>query len=150
MLSPYSLGALLRLLSSLWPPEHLQLLADQTRYLLAENFEVVIYQRLSNAGEVWNYTDPEDEFATPVYGDLKTNVPRTLMEFSDFPWPARASLFLVHQLVKICLQFYSIVFAVPIRFKAQVVDVHHCLYRHEQKWQVTTQNVGKEQTSKVQ
>jgi len=54
-----------------------------TRYLLSEGFQVTTYERKFDAGGVWNTTDKE--YLAGLYDGLLANVPRTLMEFSDFP-----------------------------------------------------------------
>ena len=43
--------------------------------------EVVVYEKGSEVGGLW--TDP----ASPIYPDLKTNLPTDLMKFSDLDYP---------------------------------------------------------------
>lgn len=64
-----------------------------TKHLLAEGCHVTVFERKTAAGGVWNTGPGAGRWPTPVYEGLETNVPRTLMTFSDFPWPTSASLF---------------------------------------------------------
>ncbi|KXJ87001.1 hypothetical protein Micbo1qcDRAFT_218203 [Microdochium bolleyi] len=47
------------------------------------------------------------QFISPVYDQLETNIPHTLMNYSDAPFPQDCSLFPPHQVVRGYLQSYA-------------------------------------------
>ncbi|KAK9815265.1 hypothetical protein WJX72_000885 [[Myrmecia] bisecta] len=63
------------------------------RELLREGLNVTVYEQSSHLGGVWKYEEEvEDDLRNPskrvhssMYQDLRTNLPRQLMSFSDFP-----------------------------------------------------------------
>ncbi|KAK5125656.1 hypothetical protein LTR85_011930 [Meristemomyces frigidus] len=103
------------------------------KYLLAEGFEVTMLERKGGAGGVWNTAPGNGYWPSPVYDGLETNVPRTLMTFSDSPWPTDASLFPTSSTVKAYLQAYldqlktSDCYSSNLRveFNAEVTEVRH-------------------------
>jgi cation diffusion facilitator CzcD-associated flavoprotein CzcO len=62
-------------------------------------------------------------FQSPVYDLLETNIPHTLMGYSDWKFPTGTSLFPSHQTVKEYLQGYAKDFLSSILFHTQVVDI---------------------------
>lgn len=74
--------------------------------LLAEGFNVTIFERKTGPGGLWNTAPGTGCWPNPVYEGLETNVPRTLMTLSDFPWPTNASLFPTSSCVHQYLQQY--------------------------------------------
>ncbi|XP_031638724.1 senecionine N-oxygenase-like [Contarinia nasturtii] len=64
-----------------------------SRYLLAEKYNVTIYEQSEQFGGIWWYTDKtgKDQYGVGVhsamYQGLRTNLPHQLMEFPDFPYP---------------------------------------------------------------
>ncbi|OKL60935.1 hypothetical protein UA08_03714 [Talaromyces atroroseus] len=62
-------------------------------------------------------------FQSPVYDLLETNIPHTLMNYSDWKFPTGTSLFPSHQTVKEYLQDYAKTLLPSISFHTQVVDV---------------------------
>ncbi|CAJ2512452.1 Uu.00g054670.m01.CDS01 [Anthostomella pinea] len=51
------------------------------RRLIAEGLEVTVYERKDQAGGVWMLTaDADDAYVSPMYENLETNFPRTLMD----------------------------------------------------------------------
>ncbi|KAK5158843.1 monooxygenase [Recurvomyces mirabilis] len=63
------------------------------KYLLGEGLLVPISERKAQPGGVWNTTRMDDCTSSPVYDGLETNLPRSLMTFSDVPWLKDTSLF---------------------------------------------------------
>lgn len=77
------------------------------RRLAAEGFQVDVFERRQQAGGLWDYSpDPNSRFASAVYSDLQTNLPRQLMELHDYPW-TNQPLFMQHILVKKYLRDYA-------------------------------------------
>lgn len=62
-------------------------------------------------------------FQSPVYDLLETNIPHTLMGYSDWKFPKGVSLFPSHQTVKQYLQGYAKKLLSLIVFHTQVLDV---------------------------
>ena len=64
------------------------------RELLREGHSPTIFEQGSRPGGVWVYTDDVEEGAAPVgapvhssmYRNLRTNLPREVMSYSDFPF----------------------------------------------------------------
>ncbi|XP_018335753.1 senecionine N-oxygenase-like isoform X2 [Agrilus planipennis] len=63
------------------------------KYCVAEGYSVDIFEQNGSIGGVWVYSDyvdfDEDGFPlqAAMYKGLRTNVPKELMEYSDFPYP---------------------------------------------------------------
>lgn len=118
------------------------------RRLSAEGFNVTIYERRTQTGGVWNYTETPDSedgllmgawnrwdgnadrqsnFASAVYDDLQTNFPRQLMELQDCPWRDQP-LFMSHRLVRQYLADYARQMPSNVQFRGgkEVVDLYHC------------------------
>ncbi|KAH8596796.1 putative flavin dependent monooxygenase [Bisporella sp. PMI_857] len=83
-------------------------------------------------------------FVSPVYDSLDTNIPHTLMNFSDFPFPDAVPLFPSHKIVRQYLEDYSVNIRHLIKFSTQVLDVKPV---EGGRWWVTTKEVvsGKEE-----
>lgn len=81
-------------------------------------------------------------FQSPVYDLLETNIPHTLMGYSDWKFPKGTSLFPSHQAVKQYLQSYAKDLLSSIVFHTQVIDVR---LRDEQTansgWKVSVQDL---------
>ncbi|EDN02665.1 flavin-containing monooxygenase [Histoplasma capsulatum] len=65
----------------------------------------------------------EASFISPLYDGLETNIPHTLMRFSDKPFPADTQLFPGSETVLRYIEEYSEDVKHLIRFQVQVVDV---------------------------
>lgn len=70
------------------------------RQSLAQGHECVAFEQSDRIGGTWNYTDRThfDEFGLPIhssmYQGLKTNLPKELMEYEDFPYEEKGRSFL--------------------------------------------------------
>ncbi|KAK8066309.1 FAD/NAD(P)-binding domain-containing protein [Apiospora hydei] len=110
------------------------------KYLLAQkSFKTVtIFERSADVGGVWNYsTAPPTDWATdtgssaleesgnPMYDQLHTNIPASLMQFSDLALttPDDRRVFPSRQRVQAYLQDYAAEIRDLIRFSTAVLDV---------------------------
>jgi cation diffusion facilitator CzcD-associated flavoprotein CzcO len=122
------------------------------RYLLAEKvFNVQLFEQKPTVGGVWAYnhltiadddfsiprtkpsdkadnpivTEPENgvpQFVSPVYDSLETNIPHTLMNFIDLPFPPGTSLFPRHTVVKEYLDAYAKDLHPLIKISSQILE----------------------------
>ncbi|KRX64719.1 Flavin-containing monooxygenase FMO GS-OX-like 9, partial [Trichinella sp. T9] len=116
---------------------------------LIKNATVVVYEILDRVGGTWNYTDQvgediRNETRHPVlYKNLKTNLPKEIMGFPDFPFKNTIKeSFICHQLVSDYLQDYAKHFNLlqHIKFGYKVTDVH-AHPNGEYCWQLEVKNV---------
>ena len=91
------------------------------RYLLANDFEVIVFEHDSSVGGTWLYSpltpstnqqnEGEDGDLDPlrsaIYDSLVTNLPMQAMAFSDFPFVNDEISFVHHPVVLEYLQGYS-------------------------------------------
>lgn len=65
---------------------------SSAKHCLDKSYECDVYEQTGKIGGIWNYTEAldYDEEGIPVhtvmYEDLKTNLPKELMEYRDFPY----------------------------------------------------------------
>ncbi|KRX27704.1 Flavin-containing monooxygenase FMO GS-OX-like 9 [Trichinella nelsoni] len=116
---------------------------------LIKNATVVVYEIWDRVGGTWNYTDQvgedfRNETRHPVlYKNLKTNLPKEIMGFPDFPFKNTIKeSFICHQLVSDYLQDYAKHFNLlqHIKFGYKVTDVH-AHPNSEYCWQLEVKNV---------
>ena len=81
------------------------------------------------------------QFLSPVYDDLDTNIPHTLMNYSDLPFPKGTPLFPHHTLVLEYLGRYADDLRQLIQFGIQVLDVQLSSAKGRDKWLVRTRNL---------
>ena len=79
--------------------------------------------RLSGAGDMLGATAKEATFASPMYDDLETNIPKELMQYSDYPFSEELRLFPEREKVLRYLEEYAQEVRHLIRFQIQVYDV---------------------------
>ncbi|KAJ5162256.1 Flavin monooxygenase FMO [Penicillium capsulatum] len=139
------------------------------KYLIAENhFEsITIFEQRGEPGGVWNYTgdkgievgpvprtkpsktprEPlESVFASPIYDSLETNIPNSMMQFCDAPFPVGAALFPAHSVVRDYLHEYAEELRPFIQFQSLVVDI--TLQKHARpEWTVTWRDLKTGRTS---
>jgi cation diffusion facilitator CzcD-associated flavoprotein CzcO len=88
------------------------------RYLQSEAAfsTIAVFEQRGAVGGLWNATphvdaaapgDGEPPFASPVYDGLHTNLPHSLMRFSDLPFPDAAPLLPPHDVVREYLERYA-------------------------------------------
>jgi cation diffusion facilitator CzcD-associated flavoprotein CzcO len=79
------------------------------------------------------------EFETPLYDNLEANIPKSLMAYSDKPFPDDAPLFPKHEMVLKYLEEYAEEVRHLIRFQTQVLDVQLKDYPEApDQWAVTS------------
>lgn len=108
---------------------------------IENNFEVTVYEQTPLLGGLWNYTDQtgEDEHGVPfgyMYRDLRTNVPKEIMRFTDFDVNnVQDRSYLTADEVLQFLHSYADEFDIRkvIKFQHQVIRV---LPMKEEKWEV--------------
>lgn len=66
--------------------------------------DITLLERDTTVGGVWNYDEGNPR--KPMYKRLRTNLPKEIMAFREFPWPATDGSFLSHQCVQAYLQEY--------------------------------------------
>lgn len=86
-------------------------------------------------------TNGDIVFQSPVYDLLETNIPHTLMGYSDWKFPKGTSLFPSHQAVKQYLQDYAKELLSSIVFHTQVIDVRLRHETAESGWKVSVQDL---------
>lgn len=87
-------------------------------------------------------------FQSPVYDMLETNIPHTLMNYSDWKFPAGTPLFPSHQTVKKYLQDYAKELLPFISFHTQIVNVKpRSEDSKDSGWVVTALNLRSQQLS---
>lgn len=145
-----------------------------TRYLVAEKaFEIEIFEQQETVGGVWcatpnhtvneNFSIPRTQpsllpnkpvwegenfkFISPVYDILDTNIPHTLMNYSDQEFPKGSSLFPQHGVVREYLERYADDIRHLVRLGTQIIDVKPL--GETGKWTVTRREIksGKETSS---
>lgn len=79
---------------------------------------------------------------TPVYGDLETNIPHPLMQFSDQDFPEGIPRFPKHDVVLAYLEKYAKNVRHLIHFSTQVVDISlQISSQGKDTWRVKTVNL---------
>ncbi|KAJ0148475.1 Thiol-specific monooxygenase [Colletotrichum tanaceti] len=155
------------------------------RYLLAENkfSKVQVFEQRDTVGGVWAYSPlnvvdgdftiprtrptrhPDTavavegrsarQFVSPVYDHLETNIPHTLMNYSDRKFPADASLFPSHRVVKKYLEDYAEELRPVISLSTQVLSVNKASDATDHGggggggWEVETRDLGTDETTKA-
>lgn len=117
--------------------------------------KIDVYEQRSNVGGIWNLSgnrrsqrvdvpqtnprygmaDPLDqslEFESPLYDYLETNIPKTLMAYSDLPFADDLPLYPKHEDVLRYLEEYAEPVKHLVRFQTQVIDLHPLKRRQEQ------------------
>ena len=82
-------------------------------------------------------------FYTPLYDRLETNIPRSLMGFSDQDWPQDSQLFPKHETVTEYIEKYSEDVKHLISFQTQVLSVEQVEGSDNdlERWLVKTQTI---------
>ncbi len=77
------------------------------RVLQREGIEPIIFEKEAQATGVWNYQ--RNSGSRPMYSGLRTNLPRELMAFREFPWggDGKTMSFVTHSEVKDYLKRYT-------------------------------------------
>lgn len=72
------------------------------------NFQVSVFESRNRAGGIWDYSNSDDngKKARPMYKHLRTNLPKELMAFREFPWVGTEDSYVTHTEVKKYLDDY--------------------------------------------
>ncbi|SLM38714.1 flavin dependent monooxygenase [Lasallia pustulata] len=146
-------------------------LAAAKYLLAEEAFDKIdVFDQRSNVGGVWNYTAEADDqlgqvsrtdphqpverplwrdvegekqpvFVSPMYNRLETNIPHSLMRFSDLEFPQDTQVFPPREVVLRYLETYAESVRHLIQFSTQVVDVHLQMDGRHPRWLVRTQDI---------
>lgn len=82
-------------------------------------------------------------FISPMYERLEANLPKQLMQHSDFPFPDGDQLFPTHASISKYLERYAESVTPLIRFGQQVVSV----WKEEEAWQLRSVNLASQATT---
>ncbi|KAK4553282.1 monooxygenase [Recurvomyces mirabilis] len=97
----------------------------------------------SNASKILDEDKQETAaFLTPLYDRLETNIPKSLMGFSDLDWPENSQLFPKHETVMEYIEQYAEDVRDLISFQTQVMDVR---LTEDERWTVRTQRVSRDE-----
>ncbi|XP_072255478.1 uncharacterized protein [Pyxicephalus adspersus] len=107
----------------------------------------IVFERTGQVGGTWVYTgelDPSTHTHSSMYRDLKTNLPKEIMEFPDFAFDQSLPSFIHHSEVLKYLEEYTDRFSIQphIKFNTQVVSVTPVLGEGRDEnvsWDVTSQ-----------
>lgn len=70
----------------------------------SNKYDVTVLERDADIAGVWNYKPASA--VTPMYQGLRTNLPKEIMAYREFPWPSQPHSFVTHPEVKQYLQDY--------------------------------------------
>ncbi|EFA05901.1 senecionine N-oxygenase [Tribolium castaneum] len=119
------------------------------RHCLRENIAFDIFEQTGNLGGTWNYTDLVgcDENGVPIhssmYKGLRTNLPKELMAFEDFPYPKQNRSYLLQDEVLDYVRSYSDKFHINphIKYFKRVIRIE----RQNFLWSVHYEDVKNKQ-----
>ena len=111
------------------------------------DFIPVVYEQSSEIGGTWVYDpktgiDPLTQLPihSSMYQNMKTNLPKEVMAFPDFPFPDSSASFLKHQQVRTYLEDYSQHFKLD-----SFLNLNHCVTSvkpvENHKWNVSVKNL---------
>ncbi|KAF7546317.1 hypothetical protein G7Z17_g8523 [Cylindrodendrum hubeiense] len=150
------------------------------KYLLAEKkfSEVRIFEQRATPGGTWNYspltrepnftiprTQPsavpdqaiwpngsvDVEFLTPIYDQLETNIPHSLMSFADKAFPQGTSVFPRHSVVLQYLKDYAEGLEPSISYQTQVLNVEKSTLEDRLgPWKLQVLNLKTNETTKAE
>eukprot|EP00956_Cyclotella_meneghiniana_P023713 scaffold46697_cov72-Cyclotella_meneghiniana.AAC.2 len=87
-------------------------LATARAFLASNNpetkFQVDVFESRHRSGGIWDYSniDVNGKKTRPMYKDLKTNLPKELMAYREFPWTETEDSYVTHSEVKKYLDEY--------------------------------------------
>lgn len=80
-------------------------------------------------------------FISPVYDSLETNIPNSMMQFTESPFPAGTALFPTHVVVRDYLHQYAKELKPLIRLQSLILDVKISKKLPKPEWTVTWRNL---------
>lgn len=101
------------------------------RHSLEKGHECVVFEQTDKLGGTWNYTDltDVDDYGLPIhssmYEGLKTNLPKELMEYEDFPYQDVDKSFISQREVVLYMERFAEQFGLlrHIKFLSHVEEV---------------------------
>ncbi|KAI0102538.1 putative flavin dependent monooxygenase [Nemania sp. FL0031] len=118
------------------------------KYLVAENAfqNITVLEQRASSGGMWNYTTANGppELSTPIYDELESNIPKTLMQYSGLPFPDEEQLLPDHSAVLKYLQQYAQDVEDLVTYNTQVSRV---VPEGTSQWAVTTQDLASQESS---
>ncbi|XP_035895834.1 senecionine N-oxygenase-like [Anopheles stephensi] len=120
------------------------------RRVLEAGGEVMIFERMDQIGGTWIYTDEVgvDRYGLPVhtsmYRGLRTNLPKEVMGYPDFPIPAQSASYIASEDILSFLRLYADRYGIKrhIKFGHHVVQVRPT---DGDRWIVKVENLAKQQ-----
>lgn len=112
------------------------------KHSITAGLSVTIFEQANSVGGTWVYTENigHDEFGLPVhtsmYKDLRTNLPKEVMGFPDFPIPEQELSYIKRECMLNFLNLYAENFGLKERIKFQ----HHVIRVkpfNESQWEVS-------------
>ncbi|XP_057292139.1 uncharacterized protein LOC130614715 isoform X4 [Hydractinia symbiolongicarpus] len=116
------------------------------RHLLRSKLKPILFEQQDCVGGTWVYQDVDknnskDVFSS-MYKNLRTNQPKEIMAFPDFPFPQSDSSYVHHTTVRDYLQLYAHHFNLlhHIRFNTKVTQISPCFMSQKEqrfvKWKI--------------
>ncbi|CAB3407091.1 unnamed protein product [Caenorhabditis bovis] len=112
------------------------------KHSVAKSLNVEVFEQTGQIGGTWVYSEKRGCHSS-MYKNLKTNLPKEVMQFKDVPFKNELPSFLTHEEVLEYLAEFAE--GLPINFEHTVENVE----RLDDKWQVTVRNKQNEEFSKL-
>ncbi|XP_067671651.1 flavin-containing monooxygenase 5-like [Haliotis asinina] len=112
---------------------------------LDENLVPVCFERGSDIGGLWNFSETSTHDHASIYKNLVINTSKEMMSFSDFPTPADFPPFMPHEYVLKYFRLYAEKFHLleHVRFNTTVRNIGKwCDYDATGRWGVTVSVEG--------
>ncbi|XP_031628156.1 dimethylaniline monooxygenase [N-oxide-forming] 3-like isoform X2 [Contarinia nasturtii] len=116
------------------------------KHAIDQQHEVVIWEQGEALGGIWYYTEKTGKnIYTPMYKELRTNVPYQLVEFPGWPYPNNTQSFPSQNEVWNYIDSYAKHFGIDkfINLQHRVNHVHPI---EEGKWSIEVEDVKKKKT----
>lgn len=82
-------------------------LATARAFLRDTKYDVSVFEARQRPAGIWDYDSTNDEKKSrPMYKNLRTNLPKELMQFREFPWTGTDDSYVTHTEVKKYLNDY--------------------------------------------
>uniref|UniRef100_A0A8C5PLV2 Flavin-containing monooxygenase n=1 Tax=Leptobrachium leishanense TaxID=445787 RepID=A0A8C5PLV2_9ANUR len=117
---------------------------------LDEGLEPTCFERSSDIGGLWRYTEDVEEGRASLYNSVVTNTSKEMMCYSDFPMPPDFPVFLHHEKMLEYLNLYVEHFNLRkyIQFNTEVQHVkEHPNFSNTGQWNVGTEQRGIKETA---
>uniref|UniRef100_A0A182NVD2 Flavin-containing monooxygenase n=1 Tax=Anopheles dirus TaxID=7168 RepID=A0A182NVD2_9DIPT len=120
------------------------------RRVLESGAEVTVFERMNQIGGTWIYTDEVgiDRYGLPIhtsmYRGLRTNLPKEVMGYPDFPIPAQRDSYISSGDILSFLRLYAERYGITkhVKFEHHVLKVHPTA---DDRWVVEVENLAEHQ-----